>query len=174
MTREEKASIIESLSEKLKTYNHFYVTDIEGLNAEQTTALRSECYKESVKLVVVKNKLFLKALERASIDTNGLDTALKGSSSIMFCDQASVPAKMIKRLRKTADKPALKAAYVEESIYVGEHYLETLATIKSKNELIGDVIGLLQSPAKNVISGLQSGGQKLVGILKTLEEKKAS
>ena len=172
MNREEKAQVIENLAENLNQYPVFYVTDIANLNAEQTANLRRKCFENNVKLVLVKNTLFIKALEKTNKADAELVNVLKGSSSVMFAETGKVPAVVIKDFRKTSDKPILKVAYVEECVYVGDQNLETLVNIKSREELIGDIVGLLQSPMKNVISALQSnGGQKIAGIVKALEEK---
>ncbi|MBQ4280457.1 MAG: 50S ribosomal protein L10 [Rikenellaceae bacterium] len=172
MTREEKTVIINSLAEKLREYPHFYLTDTSELNAEQTAALRRLCFEKQVSMVVVKNTLFTKALEQVEKADEELVKVLTGSTAVMFAAEGKTPAALIKEFRKSNDKPVLKAAYVEECVYVGEATLEQLANIKSKNELIGDIISLLQSPAKNVISALQAaGGQKIAGIVKALEER---
>lgn len=172
MRREEKNALIDKLAEQIKQYPHFYLTDTSELNAEVTHKLRKTCFEKKVKLVVVKNTLLKKALERSGkSDFSPLFETLKGSTSVMFTETGNVPAKLIKEFRKDFPKPLFKAAYVEESIYVGENQLETLASLKSKNELIADVIALLQSPAKNVIASLQSGGHTLSGVIKTLSEK---
>jgi len=177
MRKEDKSTVIEQLTATLKEYPNFYLTDIEALNAEKTSKLRRACFKQEVKLVVVKNTLLKKALENVEGDFSSLDVALKGNTAVMFSQQANVPARLIKEFTKDVKKgeegkPQLKAAYVQESFYIGAENLNALVNIKSKNELIGDVISLLQSPAKNVISALQSGGQTLSGVLKTLEERK--
>lgn len=173
MTKEEKNQFIDSLKEQLENSNYFYLTDIADLNSEATTNLRRLCFKMNVKLQMVKNTLLKKAMEQTDKDLEPLYEVLKGSTSIMWAEAGNVPAKLIKEFRKKQkqEKPLLKGAYVEEMSYVGEDQLELLANIKSKNELIADIIGLLQSPAKNVISSLQSGGQTLTGVLKTLSEK---
>ncbi|MBS9766054.1 MAG: 50S ribosomal protein L10 [Flavobacteriaceae bacterium] len=171
MTREEKAQVIEILTEKLKDSNIFYLADISGLNAEQTSNLRRACFKANVKLEVVKNTLLQKAMDNSEKDLGELSEVLKGNTSLMIAEAGNAPAKVIKEFRKKSDKPILKGAYIEEAVYIGDDQLDTLVSIKSKEELIGDIIGLLQSPAKNVISALQSGGNKLSGILKTLSEK---
>jgi len=171
MTREEKSQVIEVLTTKLTEGNIIYLADISGLNALDTSNLRRACFKANVKLAVVKNTLLEKAMEKADKDFGELSTILKGNTSLMISETGNAPAKVIKEFRKKSDKPLLKGAYVEEAIYVGDDQLDTLVNIKSKEELIGDVISLLQSPAKNVISALQSGGNKLSGILKTLSEK---
>jgi large subunit ribosomal protein L10 len=171
MRKEDKAAVIEQIATTVNKYTNFYLTDIATLNAAKTSKLRRECNKEEIRLVVVKNTLLKKALEKISGDFSALDPALKGNTAIMFSNNANSPAKLIKTFAKGTDIPKLKAAYVQESFYVGAENLELLISIKSKNELIGDVIALLQSPAKNVISALQSGGQTIHGVLKTLSEK---
>ncbi|NDP20440.1 MAG: 50S ribosomal protein L10 [Paludibacter sp.] len=175
MKKEDKSAIIKQLESTLNEYAHFYLTDIGGLNAAQTTVLRRICYKEDIKLLVVKNTLLQKALESSAVDFSELYGSLKGESSLMLSNTANLPAKVISDFSKQKSnklkKPILKAAYVEESFYIGENYLEALIHVKSKNELIGEIIGLLQSPAKNVISALQSGGNTIHGVLKTLSER---
>ncbi len=172
MTREEKKQIIEGLTEQLNRYPNFYVADIEALNAEQTAALRRKCFDKGVKLVVVKNTLFIKALEGVNKADAALVEVLKGTSSVMFSEGGKSPAIVIKDFRKTSAKPVLKAAYVEDCVYVGDNNLDMLVTLKSREELIGDIVALLQSPARNVISALQAnGGQKVAGIVKALEER---
>ena len=172
MNREEKKVIIDSLAEKLKEYSHFYITDTSELNAEQTAALRKMCFEQQVKLVVVKNTLFIKALEQVEKAEAELMPTLKGETAVMFCNTGKGPAKLIKEFRKANPKPVLKAAYVEQCVYQGEGALEELVNIKSREELIGDIVALLQSPAKNVISALQgSAGQKIAGLVKTLEAR---
>ncbi len=173
MTKEEKNQFIVSLKEQLNSSNYFYLTDISDLNSEATTNLRRLCFKMDVKLQMVKNSLLQKAMEQTEKDLEPLYEVLKGSTSIMWAKAGNAPAKLIKEFRKKQkqQKPLLKGAYVEEMSYVGEDQLDLLVNIKSKNELIGDIIGLLQSPAKNVISALQSGGQTISGVLKTLSEK---
>ncbi|HEY4785057.1 MAG TPA: 50S ribosomal protein L10 [Bacteroidales bacterium] len=171
MKKEDKDKIIESLVEKIDTYKNFYLADISGLNAADTSDLRRKCFEKQIKVEVVKNTLLKKALERCTGNYEELYGALEYPTSIMFTEAANVPAKLIKEFRKSHEKPVFKAAYVEESVYVGEKQLEALVNIKSKFEVIGDVIGLLQSPAKNVVSALQSGGGKLAGIVKTLSER---
>jgi len=171
MRKEEKNQIIDSLTEQLNTHNHFYLTDISGLNVEVTNKLRRLCFKRNVELQVVKNTLLQKAMEKTNKDFGSLYDVLKGSTSIMFSDTGNVPAKLIKEFKKSFGKPVLKGAYVEETWFVGENQLETLVNIKSKNELIADIIAILQSPVQNVIGALQSGGHKISGIVKTLSEK---
>lgn len=171
MKKSEKFEIIENLTEQINATAHFYLTDIESLNAADTSSLRRLCNKQDVKLVVVKNTLLRKAIEASNKDAQELYGVLKGNTSVMFCENANVPAKLIKDFSKKHKKPVLKGAYVQESVYVGANNLDVLISIKSKNELIGEVIGLLQSPIKNVLGGLQSGGNIIHGVLKTLGEK---
>ncbi|TBW28367.1 50S ribosomal protein L10 [Gramella sp. KN1008] len=171
MTREEKSQVIENLTAQLAETNTIYLADISGLDAGSTSNLRRACFKANVKLSVVKNTLLAKAMEATEKDFGDLSTVLKGNTSIMLSETGNAPAKVIKEFRKKSDKPLLKGAFVEEAVYVGDNYLETLVNIKSKEEVIGDIVGLLQSPAKNVVSALKSGGGKLAGILKTLSEK---
>jgi len=171
MKREDKAAIINELAQKLKEASHFYLTDISKLNAEDTSNLRRKCFEKEIELVVVKNTLLRKAMEQSEADYSEMFDVLKGATSIMFTESGNVPGKLIKELRKKSDRPIVKAAYVEETVYIGDGELDALANIKSKNELIADVISLLQSPAKNVVSALQSGGQTLTGVLKTLSER---
>jgi large subunit ribosomal protein L10 len=172
MTRDEKNQLIDNLAQQISESKHFYLADIEALNAEQSGQLRRKCFEKDIKLVVVKNTLLEKALEKIEGDYKELIPVLKNNTSIMFTETGNLPAKLIKELRKTWEKPILKGAFVEESIYIGDNQLDALASIKSKEELIGDIVGLLQSPIQNVLSALQSGGTTLAGILKTLEEKK--
>lgn len=172
MKKEDKGIIIEKIKETLAAYPHVYLTETAGLNAEKTSDLRRACFKSEVKMVVVKNTLLKKAFEASEIDYSGLYDLLHGETTLMLSNVGNAPAKLIKNFRKKDDKlPVLKGAFVEETVYVGEDQLEVLANIKSKNELIADIIGLLQSPAKNVISALQSAGGKLHGILETLSNK---
>jgi len=171
MRREEKDVIIENLAGRLNDTRHFYLTDISSLNAEETSNLRRKCFEKEVNLLVVKNTLLRKAMEKSDGDFNDLYDVLKDSTSIMFCETGNIPAKLIKEFRKTMDRPILKAAFVEESIYVGDDQLDVLSNIKSKDELLGDLLALLQSPAKNLVSALASSGSKMAGALKTLSEK---
>ncbi len=171
MTREEKSIVIENLTSQLTENNIIYLADISGLDALTTSNLRRACFKANVKLAVVKNTLLEKAMERADKDFGDLPTTLKGNTSIMIAEVGNAPAKVIKEFRKKSKKPVLKGAFVEEAIYIGDDQLDALVSIKSKDELVGDIISLLQSPAKNVIAALQSGGNKLSGIIKTLSEK---
>ena len=172
MKSSEKQVIINNLQEQIDSYSHFYLTDISGLNAENTSDLRRQCFKQEVKLVVVKNTLLRKALEGSNKNTEEIYDALKGNTTVMFSENANVPAKLIKDFSKKHKKPVLKAAFVEEAIYMGADQLEALIAVKSKNELIADVVALLQSPMKTVIGQLQSGGNIIHGVLDTLEEKK--
>jgi large subunit ribosomal protein L10 len=172
MKKEDKAIIIDQIAATLKEYSCFYLAETAGLDAEKTSQLRAACFKADIKLMVVKNTLLHKALEQLDGDFSEIYPALKGSTSVMFSNVGNAPAKLIKSFVKKDDTlPRFKAAYVEETIYVGEDQLETLSHIKSKNELIADVVALLQSPAKNVVSALQSGATKLHGILETLSQK---
>jgi len=171
MTREEKATVIEDLKSQLADSPTIYLTDISGLDASSTTALRRACFKANIRLAVVKNTLLAKAMEASDKEFGELPEVLKGNTSLMISETGNAPAKLIKTFRKKTDRPLLKGAFIEEAIYIGDDMLETLVNIKSKEEVIADIIGLLQSPAKNVISGLKSGGGKLAGILKTLSEK---
>ena len=173
MTRQEKNDAIENLKEALVGVKTLYLADIEGLNASQTSDLRRACFKENIKLQVVKNTLLSKAMEASTHDFGELTEILKGNTSLMFSDTGNAPAKVIKNFRKKSGKPILKGAFIEESIYIGDDQIDALVAIKSKDELIGEIISLLQSPAKNVISALQSGGGKLSGILQTLSERES-
>lgn len=170
MKKEVKDTVITELGEKLKQYPHFYLVDVTGLNAEDTSNLRRKCFKSEIKMVVVKNTLLHKAFEASEVDYEGLYSALTGNTAVLFADVANKPAKLLKDYTKQGI-PALKAAYAEESIFVGADKLDELAALKSKNELIADVVALLQSPAKNVVSALQSGANTIHGVLKTLGER---
>lgn len=173
MNRDQKNNVIAELTEMLKSTKVLYITDTSNLDAEATSKLRRDCYNKQIGLKVVKNTLLQKAMERVEgVDYSGLYNSLKGTSALMTAEASNAPAKLIKEFRKKGgDRPALKGAYVEESIYVGDNMLDALCNIKSKNEVIADVIALLQSPAKNVVSALQSGKHKIAGIVKTLSEK---
>ena len=171
MTREEKSVAINEILDVLKSNQNIYLTDISGLNALETSNLRRMCFKAGVKLSVVKNTLLEKAMESSEKDFGELKETLKGNTSVMIAEVSNAPAKVIKNFRKKSERPILKGAMIEEDIYVGDEQLETLFTIKSKEELIGDIIMLLQSPAKNVVSALSSSGGKLSGILQTLSNK---
>jgi len=176
MRKEDKNLVIEELKSTLSQYSHFYLTNIEGLNAEKTSELRRECFKKEIKLMVVKNTLLEKALKDTPACSEQLLECLKGNTAVMFCNTGNAPAKVIQEFgkkNKGLGKPELKAAYVEETTFVGANQLEALANIKSKNELIAELVALLQSPAKNVVSALQSGANTIHGVLKTLGEREA-
>ena len=167
MRKEDKQVLIDSILSELKACPNFYLTDVSDLNAEKTSQLRRQCFNSGVKMIVVKNALLHKAMQQME----SLYDVLKGSTALMLCETGNAPAKLIKNFRKTSDRPILKGAFIEECCYIGDDMLDALCSIKSKNDLIADVIALLQSPMKNVISGLQSGGHKLSGILETLSER---
>jgi len=172
MKKELKNQIIENISAELKQYPNFYITDIAGLNAGDTSKLRRECFEKGIKLSVVKNTLFTHVLKASgNPELEALVETLVGNTAIMYTETANAPAKLIKEWQKKGEKPALKGAYVQECAFVGADKLEELATIKSKEELIGDIIALLQSPVQRVLGALQSGGQTIAGVVKTLEEK---
>jgi large subunit ribosomal protein L10 len=173
MKKEDKSAIIKQLESTINEYAHFYLADIGGLNAAETSELRRVCYKQDIKLLVVKNTLLQKALDSSAVDFTEIYGSLKGETSMLLSNIGNAPAKLIKDFSKASKskKPVLKAAYVEESFYIGENQLDALVSIKSKNELLGELIGLLQSPAKNVVSALQSGGNTIHGVLKTLAER---
>ncbi|PKO96307.1 MAG: 50S ribosomal protein L10 [Bacteroidetes bacterium HGW-Bacteroidetes-7] len=173
MKKDEKTQIIESLAAQLEKTPNFYIADISGLNAEKTAKLRRACFEKEIKLMVVKNTLLRKALEKTALtDSEALFPILEGPTAVMFTEVVNIPAKLIKEFGKEHGKPVLKGALVQECAYVGENQLEALISIKSRDELIGDIIGLLQSPVQNVISALtSSGGGKIAGIVKTLSEK---
>ncbi len=171
MRKEDKATLIEQLVETVKSYSHFYLVDIEGLNAEKTSALRKVCFEKEIKLQVVKNTLLKKAINTVDGELTDLDSCFSGNTAVMFTNVGNAPAKVIKEFSASNEKPVLKGAYVEQSVY-GANDLEALVAIKSKEELIADIVALLQSPAKNVISALQgSAGNKIHGILETLSNK---
>jgi len=171
MTREEKSIIIADLTTILTDNNVIYLADISDLNASDTSNLRRACFKADVKMSVVKNTLLAKAMERSDKDFGDLPSVLHGNTSLMIAKDSKAPALLIKNFRKTSDRPILKGAYVLESVYVGDEQLDNLVNLKSKEDLIGDVINMLQSPMRNVISALQSGGTTLSGVLKTLSDK---
>ena len=173
MTREQKAQAIENLTAQLGDSTNIYLTDVSGLDAAKTSNLRRACFKAGIELTVVKNTLLAKAMEASDKDFGDLTGVLKGNTAMMFSEVGNAPAKVIKDFRKKSDRPILKGAYIEEAIYLGDDQVEALVNIKSKEELIGEIITLLQSPAKNVVSALQSGGGTLAGIIKTLSEKEA-
>ena len=171
MTREEKSQVIEDLTAQLADSANIYLADISGLNADTTSKLRRACFKANVKLAVVKNTLLAKAMESSEKDFGELPEILKGNTSIMLSETGNAPAKVIKEFRKKSDRPLLKGAFIEEAIYSGDDQLDALVDIKSREELIGEIVGLLQSPAKNVISALKSGGSTIAGLVKTLQER---
>ena len=171
MTREEKSQVIEELTAQLADNTHIYLADISGLSAVNTSELRRACFKANIQLAVVKNTLLEKAMEASDKDFGDLPKTLKGNTSVMYSEIGNAPAKVIKAFRKKSNRPLLKGAFIEEAIYIGDEQLDALVDIKSREELIGDIVALLQSPAKNVISALKSSGGKLAGILKTLSEK---
>lgn len=171
MNKQEKEAIVNELAEKFRNYKFVYITDTADLTAASDNNLRRSLHKHGIKLQVAKNKLIRKAMELSGNNYGELPSILKGSSSLMFSDDAKLPAVAIKEFRKSSEKPVLKGAYIDSDIFIGDKELDALTKLKSKNELIGEVIGLLQSPATNVISALQSGGNKLAGIVKTLQER---
>ncbi len=174
MTREEKAQVIASLTEKFQSNNHFYITDTSGLTVAEINKFREMCFNSGVEYRVAKNTLIKKALDSLETDYSSLEDALKGVSGIMFVEEiGNAPAKIIEKFKKedSQDRPTFKAASIDTDIFIGEDQLSILASLKSKNELIGEIITLLQSPAKNVISALQSGENNLAGIVKTLSER---
>ena len=172
MKKEEKVVIIGEIAELLNKYPNVYVTDTTSLTVAKTNQLRRLCFNKGVKMLVAKNSLIQKAMERNDAEGYaGIFDALKGTSALMFSDTGNVPAKLIKEFRKKGDKPVLKGAYIDTAIFLGDNQLDMLSAIKSKNELVADIIALLQSPAKNVISALKGSGGKLAGILKTLSER---
>lgn len=171
MTKEEKVLEIESLTTRLKDVKNLYITDIAGLNALETSNLRRMCFKAGIKLSVVKNTLLERAMTSSGKDFGELKDLLKGNTSLMFSESGNGPAKIIKDFRKKSDKPILKGAFIEETVYIGDDQINQLVALKSKEEVIGDIISLLQSPAKNLISALKSGGGKISGILKSLSER---
>jgi large subunit ribosomal protein L10 len=171
MNKEEKHDLVLALSEQMKEYGNFYITDTSDLTVAKINNIRRQCFESDITMKVAKNSLIKKAMEAAGGDYTAMYDVLKGSSSILFSKSATAPAKLIKKLRKQSDKPVLKAAYIDSAIFVGDNQLDTLIKLKSKEQLIGEIIGLLQSPAKNVVSALQSGGNTLAGLVKTLQER---
>ncbi|MCL2167552.1 MAG: 50S ribosomal protein L10 [Lentimicrobiaceae bacterium] len=171
MKQEEKSLIIDAIAKDLADYPHVYITDISGFTVETVNQLRRQCYRRNIKLKVVKNTLLKRAMAQSSVDYSEIYPALKGVSSIMLSETGNAPAKLIKEFRAKNKKPLVKAAFIEECTYFGDELLDFLCAIKSREELIGELVGLLQSPARNVISALQSGGGKLAGIVKTLSER---
>lgn len=171
MTKEEKSRVIEDLTAQLSASNVVYVADISGLDAETTSNLRRACFKADIKLEVVKNTLLAKAMESVENNYGELPTVLKGNTAILIAENGNAPAKVIKEFRKRSDKPVLKGAYIHEAVFTGDNQLDALVALKSKDEVIGEIIGLLQSPAKNVVSALKSGGSTIAGLVKTLSER---
>ena len=171
MTREEKSRVIEDLTAQLADTSVIYVADISGLDAETTSSLRRACFKAGIKLEVVKNTLLEKAMESSDNNYGELPSILKGNTSIMISENGNAPAKLIKEFRKKADKPILKGAYVDEAVFIGDNQIDALIALKSKNEVIGEIVTILQSPAKNVISALKSSGGTIAGLIKTLSER---
>jgi large subunit ribosomal protein L10 len=173
MKKEQKTVIVNDLTDTLSTQRNFYITDISALTVVQANDLRRLCFQKGISLQVVKNTLIEKALEAAKFETGQFEPVLRGPSAIMFAENYTAPAKLIKEFRAKHPNPVLKAAFIEDSLYVGDDMIDTLTTLKSKEELIADVIAMLQSPMKNVIGGLKNGGNKIAGILKTLSEKES-
>ncbi|MCJ0742370.1 50S ribosomal protein L10 [Pedobacter montanisoli] len=171
MNREEKQEVVLTLQEKIKEYGNFYIADTANLSVENVNNIRRKCFESGIEMKVAKNTLIKLAIEGLDGNTEEIFPALKGQSALLFSKVGNGPAKLIKALRKTSDKPLLKAAYVDTAIFVGDNQLDALVSLKSKEELVGEIIGLLQSPAKNVLSALQSSGGKLAGIVKTLQER---
>jgi large subunit ribosomal protein L10 len=171
MRKEEKQEIVQALTEQIKEYGNFYITDTSDLTVAKITNIRRKFFENGISLQVAKNTLIRKAMEAAGVDSSEFDGVLKGSSTILFSTVANAPAKLIKELRRSGDKPVLKGAYIDTAVFVGDNQLEALASLKSREELVGEIIGLLQSPAKNVISALQSGGNTIAGLVKTLQER---
>ncbi|AMR31740.1 50S ribosomal protein L10 [Mucilaginibacter sp. PAMC 26640] len=171
MNKEEKYDLVVALTEQMKEYGNFYITDTSDLTVAKVNNIRRQCFEADIMMQVAKNSLIKKAMEAAGGDFSPIYDVLKGSSSILFSKSATAPAKLIKQLRKKGEKPVLKAAYIDSAIFVGDDQLDTLIKLKSKEQLIGEIVGLLQSPAKNVISALQSGGNILAGVVKTLQER---
>ncbi len=172
MNREEKHEIVQALTEQINEYGSFYITDTSNLSVAKINAIRRKCFENNIIIKVAKNKLVIKALEAAGGDYSEVYGSLKGSSTILFSTSANAPAKLIKELRKgKEEKPLLKAAYIDSAVFIGDNQLDALVNLKSKEQLIGEIIGLLQSPAKNVISALQSGGNTIAGLVKTLQER---
>lgn len=171
MKKEEKYEVVSALAEQIKEYGNFYVTDTSNLTVAKINAIRRKCFESDIKIQVAKNSLIKKAVEAVGGDFTPMYDSLKGSSSVMFSKSSTAPAKLIKELRKSGDKPLLKVAYIDSAFFIGDNQLDTLVNLKSKEQLVGEIIGLLQSPAKNVISALQSGGNIIAGVVKTLQER---
>ncbi len=171
MRKEEKQVIVDALTDRIKSYGNFYITDTAELSVAKINNIRRKCFEQGIAIQVAKNTLISKALEAAGVDSEELKGVLKGASTLLFSETANAPAKLIKELRKSGDKPVLKGAYIDSAVFVGDTQLDALVNLKSKEELVGDIIGLLQSPAKNVVSALQSGGSTIAGLVKTLQER---
>jgi large subunit ribosomal protein L10 len=171
MNREEKHEVVSALQVKMQEFGNFYIADTSSLSVEKVNSIRRKCFESGIEMQVAKNTLIRKAIEGLDGDASEIFAALKGQSALLFSTTGNAPAKLIKALRKGSDKPVLKAAYIDSSIYVGDNHLDSLVSLKSREELIGDIIGLLQSPAKNVISALKSGGSTIAGLVKTLQER---
>jgi large subunit ribosomal protein L10 len=171
MNKEEKQEVVLALAEQMKEYGNFYITDTSNLTVAKINDIRRKCFESDIKIQVTKNTLIKKAMEAVDGDFTEIYDVLKGSSSIMFSKSGTAPAKLIKELRKRGDKPVLKAAYIDTAVFIGDNQLDALVNLKSKEQLIGEIIGLLQSPAKNVISALKSGGSTIAGLVKTLQER---
>lgn len=171
MRKEEKQEIVQALTDQIKSYGNFYITDTADLTVAKINNIRRKCFEKGITIQVAKNTLIVKALEAAGVDSEELRGVLKGASTILFSEVGNAPAKLIKELRKEGDKPLLKGAYIDASVFVGDNQLDVLVALKSKDELIGEIIGLLQSPAKNVVSALKSGGSTIAGLVKTLQER---
>lgn len=171
MRKEEKRVIVDALVDQIKSFGNFYVTDTSNLSVAKINGIRRKCFEKGIKIQVVKNTLIVKALDAVGVDSEELKGVLKGSSTLLFSEVGNAPAKLIKELRKGSDKPLLKGAYIDSAIFVGDQQLDALSTLKSREELIGDIVGLLQSPAKNVLSALQSGGSTIAGLVKTLQDR---
>ncbi|MEX8547932.1 MAG: 50S ribosomal protein L10 [Mucilaginibacter sp.] len=171
MKKEEKYEVVNALAEQIKEYGNFYITDTSNLTVAKVNSIRRKCFESDIVIQVAKNSLIKKAVEAIGGDFTPMYDSLKGSSSVMFSKSTTAPAKLIKELRKTGDKPLLKVAYIDASFFIGDNQLDALVNLKSKEQLVGEIIGLLQSPAKNVISALQSGGNIIAGVVKTLQER---
>jgi large subunit ribosomal protein L10 len=171
MKKEDKVIAINALAEKFTQYKNIYITDINSLNAQKTSDLRRMLFKNGITLEVAKNTVIRKAFEKSGRDFGALVDTLKGNSALMFCEDMKAPAKAIKEFRKKDTIPALKGACIDADVFIGDNQLDALIALKSKNELIGDIIYMLQSPAQNVISALQSGGSTIAGVVKTLSER---
>jgi len=171
MKKEEKQELVQALAERIKSYGNFYITDTADLTVAAVNNIRRKCFAQGITMQVVKNTLIKKALVEAGVDSEELVGVLKGASTLLFSEVGNAPAKLIKELRKEGDKPVLKGAYIDAAVFIGDNQVDALSKLKSKDELIGEIIGLLQSPAKNVVSALKSGGSTIAGLVKTLQER---